>query len=261
MDFNQRWALVTGASSGLGVAFARELASQGARLILVARRESPMQALAEELREAHGTEVHVRAQDLARPDAAESLHHWTEENGLTVDILVNNAGFGQHGPFQDIPWEREAAMLQLDIVTLVQLTRLYADDMRRRGQGRILQVASLAAYLPTPTYASYAAAKAFVLNHGEAVNRELKGTGVACTVVSPGVTATEFLETAGQHQPSFYQRMVMMQAPAVARVGIRAMRKGRSSVVPGVLNKLTAWSARLMPRTLQARVAELCMRL
>lgn len=258
-DLLGRWALVTGGSSGIGVDFARELAKRGANCILVARREDRLREVADSLRTDFDVEVEIKALDIGTRDGVETLYDWTLELGHPVDILVNNAGFGIYGDFLEIPWESELAMLELDIVTLVDLTKRFARDMVARGFGRILQVASIGAYQSTPTYASYSAAKSFVLHFSEAINYELRGTGVTCTVVSPGVTKTRFLEVAGQ-KPTLYQRLFMMKSPRVARIGIKAMLRGRAHIIPGFLNSLVAWSARLMPRWVITRVAYLAMR-
>jgi short-subunit dehydrogenase len=164
-----------------------------------------------------------------------------------VDVLVNNAGFGYYGDFASVPWEREKAMLDLDILALTHLTKLFLPDMLQRNFGFILLVSSIGAHQPSPTYASYSAAKSFVLNFGEALHFELRRTGVGCTVVSPGVTATEFLKVSGQ-SPTAYQRLAMMKSADVARIGVRSMLARKSSVVPGWLNALTVWSIRLIPQ-------------
>ncbi len=253
-ELKGRTSLVTGASSGLGVDFARVLAAKGSDLVLVARREDRLRSTADELGRRHGVRVEIVALDLAAVGAPQVLFDHLAAGGRSIDVLVNNAGLGLYGPFLEIPWEREAGMLQLDITTLVHLTRLFAAPMVERRFGRVLQVASIGAFQPTPLYASYSAAKAFVLSHGEALAYELRGTGVTCTVLSPGVTATEFLAVSGQH-PTFYQRLMMMKSADVARIGIGAMLRGRPSVVPGALNALTAFSTRFMPRRLAAAVA------
>ena len=251
-------ALVTGASSGIGEEFARVLAEQGANLVLVARREDRLKQLADALRTAHGVEVDVEALDLGTPDAPAELHRRTLEAGLAVDLLVNNAGFGVYGPHMEIPWERERQMLQLDIVALAQLTKLYVADMLGRGRGRVLQVASIGAYQPTPTYAAYSAAKAYVLSFGEALDYELRGTGVRCTVLSPGVTKSEFLEVSGQPLRP-YHRLTMMSARQVVEIGLRASLRGQPSVIPGLSNKIAAFSLRFAPRRAQAALAHLTM--
>lgn len=257
-ELRGRWALVTGASSGLGADFARELAGRGANLVLVARREAPMQALAQALEKDHAVSVRVVAMDLAAPDAAVRLSERLRADGVAVDVLVNNAGFGVYGPFLEIPWERERQMLELDVVALVHLTKVFAAEMAARGAGWILQVASIGAFQPTPTYASYSAAKSFVLSFGEAIAHELRPQGVRVCTVCPGVTATEFLAVAGQ-KTTLYQRMMMMQSPAVVKSAVRALLRGKTSVTPGVSNALAAFSMRFTPRRLQAAIANAAM--
>jgi short-subunit dehydrogenase len=259
-EFDDRWAVVTGASSGLGVDFARGLARRGANLVLVARREDRMKQLGAELEAAHGVHVRVIPLDLAKRESPTLLFERTRALALEIDVLVNNAGFGLYGPFAKIPWEREHEMLELDVVSLVHLTKLFLPGMLARGRGWLLHVASIGAYQPTPTYASYSAAKSFVLSFGEALCYELRGTQVKSTVVSPGVTRSEFLAVSGQ-TPNLYQRSMMMESAAVAEAGIRAMLRGRPSVTPGVGNKLGAFSMRLLPRRMQAAIANRSMNL
>ena len=257
-DLRGRWALITGASSGFGADFARELAGRGANVVLVARREEPMKALAAEVESAHGVSTRVVAMDLARPDAPPALAEQLRAQGLAIDILVNNAGFGVYGPFLEIPWERERQMLELDIVALVHMTKVFASDMAQRGSGWILQVASIGAFQPTPTYASYSAAKSFVLSFGEAIAHELRPKGVRVCTVCPGVAATEFLAVSGQ-KATPYQRLMMMQSPAVVRSAVRALLRGRTSVTPGLGNAISAFSMRFTPRRLQAAIASAAM--
>jgi hypothetical protein len=256
-----KWAVVTGASSGLGADFARELARRGCHVMLVARREERLQALAEELKRDHpGVESDIIPMDLGRCGAGRELHAAVRERDREVAVLVNNAGFGTFGPFLESSLERDTSMMHLNMVTLVELTKLFAQYMVRAGFGRILQVASIAAYQPTPVYALYSASKSFVLNFSEALGYELAGTGVRCTVLSPGVTATEFLEVAGQRSTSWYQRAVCTKSRTVARMGIEAMLKGRRSLVPGWHNWLITQSVRLIPRGMVLWFADLLMR-
>ncbi len=258
--WKDRWALVTGASSGIGEAFARLLAEQGAHLVLVARRQDRLEALSKELAAAHGVQTRVEALDLAAPGACEALHRRTREAGLEIDLLVNNAGFGVYGPHMEIPWEREQQMLQLDIVALSDLTKRYVADMLARDRGWVIQVASIGGYQPAPTYAAYSAAKAYVLNLTEALNYELRGTGVKVSALSPGVTRTEFFEVSGQ-APSLFQRLTVMPAERVAQVGLDAVWKGRPSVIPGFVNRFNAFFLRFLPRRLQAAIASATMNL
>jgi len=186
MDPKGSWAVVTGASSGLGVEFARALAAMGANLVLTARREAPMQGLAEDLRGRHGVEVVVEAVDLSEADSAVALRDRLERRGIEPDILVNNAAFGLAGAFIEQEPARLRALLQVDIVSTTELTHVFGQPMARRGRGRILLVASLAAFQPTPLLAAYGAAKAYILSFGEALNLEL-GPEVGVTVLSPGL--------------------------------------------------------------------------
>jgi short-subunit dehydrogenase len=253
-----RHALVTGASSGLGVDFARELARRGAGLTLVARREDRLRSLQRELADGQGVDVRVVTLDLIDEGAPDQLLDDTRAQGRPVDVLVNNAGFGLYGPFSKIDWERERAMLELDVVVPVHLTKLFLPGMLERRTGWVLNIASIGAYQPSPLYASYSAAKSFVLNFTEALSYELRGSGVWATALSPGIVATEFLQVSGQ-QATRYQRLTMMDSPTVARIGVDAMLKGRPSLVPGRLNAASVWSNRLLPRRVSAALAHRMM--
>ena len=252
-------ALITGASSGLGADFARQLAARGCDLILVARRADRLEELRAEISASHGVSIDCLAMDLVEPDAPRRLYDQLKLAGRQVDVLVNNAGYGLYGELWTVPWDRIHRMLELDMVVLTQMTWLFVADMVARRSGFILLVASTGAFQPTPTYAAYAAAKSYVLNLGEALHCELRQTGVKCTVLCPGVTRTEFYEVAGQSLTP-YQRLTMMDSAAVARIGIAAMLRGRSSVVAGRLNAAVAWVTRLMPRQAVAAMAYRYMR-
>jgi short-subunit dehydrogenase len=249
-----RTALVTGASSGMGVDYARELARRGADLILVARRAAVLERLAQALHAEHGIEARVRPADLADAAARDHLYRQIEAEGRPVDLLVNNAGFGLWGPFVDADWGRLDPMLQLDVVALTHLTRLFTPGMIARRWGRILLVASVAAFQPSPPYAAYAAAKSYVLSFGLALQHELRATGVSCTVVCPGVTATEFFEVAGQ-RPARYHRLMGMPSARAAALGLQALLAQRPLTVLGRRNAVLAWSTRLLPRTWAATLA------
>jgi uncharacterized protein len=257
-DLAGRHALVTGASSGLGADFARELARRGAGLTLVARREERLRALARELADAHGADVRVVVLDLNEADAPDRLLADTQARGRPVDVLVNNAGFGLYGRFSELDWERERAMLELDMIVPVHLTKLFLPGMLERRSGWVLNIASIGAYQPSPLYASYSAAKSCILNFTEALSYELRGSGVRATALSPGIVATEFLQVSGQ-QATRYQRMTMMDSPTVARLGIDAMLRGRPSLVPGRLNAASAWTSRLLPRRMSTALAHRLM--
>ena len=252
-------ALVTGASGGLGAEFARELARRGAALIIVARSDEALQTLARELRASHGIQVEVLTADLSLATAAQDLYDRVSAEGWEVDILVNNAGLGLYGRNDTIPWYKEQSMLQIDVVTVAGLTKLFLPQMLERRFGYVLNVSSLMGYQPMPLYATYAAAKTFVQFYSEALKWELRGTGVSVTVVAPGITSTDFLKVSGQ-QATAYQRVVMMRSPDVAYSAIGAMLAGRTSVVPGMVNTVTAWFGRFAPRAVAVPVAELLMK-
>ena len=257
-DLRGKTALVTGASSGLGAEFARRLAALGCHVIVVARREEALASLKQELEARHGVRVYPLPMDLAVADAPQRLYEQVQAAGLQVDVLVNNAGFGLFSNFAEIPSESERMMLELDIVTVVGLTKLFVHDMVSRRFGFVLNLGSTGSFQPTPTYAAYSAAKSFVLSYSEAVAYELRGTGVKCAALCPGFTRTEFLQVAGQ-KPTAYMRLTTMEAADVARIGIRAMVRGRSSVVAGWFNALQAGFVSWLPRSWAAALAHLAL--
>ena len=253
--FNNKIALVTGASSGIGEWFARHLAHQGADLILVARRQDRLEALKQEF-ENHGARVWIFALDLAQPGAAQRLWELTEEQGLPVDILINNAGFGQHGEFLDVDLDRHRNVLQLNINALTELTWLFAHDMKQRGAGQILLVASIAAYMPVPEFSTYAASKSFVLSFGQSLHNELRPYGVDVTVLSPGGVATEFMDVAGQKIDD-WRTIAIMKPETVAADALKALSRGRRVIIPGWLYKVSMTSLRLIPNALQMMIGRM----
>ncbi len=233
---NKSWVLITGASSGFGEEFARQYAEQGHSLVLVARRQDRLQALAETLCRQYRIEVVVEPVDLSDIAAVVQLHRRLGERGIAVDILINNAGHGLQGPFVNSQLDAALTMVQLDVASLTAVTHVFAQDMRARGRGQILLVASLLAYQGVQNFAVYAAAKAYVLRLGEALHRELKRDGVTVTTLCPGVSDTGFASAAHMKlTPALKQ--LMMQPPPVVRAGISALQAGRISVVPGWANK------------------------
>ncbi len=248
----RQWALVTGASSGLGVEFAKALAARRIDLVLAARREEPMRRLAEQLGREHGIEVVVEPIDLAEPDSAAALQGRLDARGIEPDILVNNAAFGLSGGFLEHDPARLRTMLQVDVVALTELTHVFSRRMAARGGGRILLVASLAAYQPTPLLGAYGAAKAYVLSFGESLNVEL-APKVGVTVLSPGLMETEFFGVA-DYRPNASMRRTMLPPARVAAIGLKAMFAGRSSVIAGRLNGIMAFSTRFMSRHAQAKM-------
>lgn len=243
--------LITGASFGIGLEMARLFARDQYHLILVARTADRLAQAAEELKGLGAPSALALVQDLSRPGAAEALFQTLTDQNVHLDVLVNNAGFGDYGPYAEAHWPTVESMVQLNITSLLHLTRLFLPGMIARKQGRIVNLASTAAFQPGPFMAVYYASKAFVLSFSEALSKECKGTGVTVTAICPGPTATEFQARANvlntgiaQHQKSLLK---MMDAATVAALGYRGMLKGKSVVVTGVVNRVGAWSGRHLP--------------
>jgi hypothetical protein len=230
------WVLITGASSGFGEEFARQYAEQGHSLVLVARRLDRLETLAETLRRRYHIDVVVEPVDLSDIAAVIQLRRRLRERGVAIDILINNAGHGLQGPFVDSQLDAALAMVQLDVASLTAVTHVFAQDMRARGRGKILLVASLLAYQGVQNFAVYAAAKAYVLRLAEALHRELKRDGITVTTLCPGMSDTGFAAVAQQKLTPALKQLMMQPAPVV-RAGIRALQAGRMSVVPGWANK------------------------
>lgn len=252
------WVLITGASSGFGEEFARQYAEQGHSLVLVARRMDRLQTLAEALREQYPIDVVVEQVDLSAVNEVSQLHQRLLQRGIAVDILINNAGHGLQGPFLDAPLDEALAMVQLDIASVTAVTHFFAQDMRKRGGGKILLVASLLSYLGVQNFAVYAAAKAYVLRLGEALHRELKPDGITVTTLCPGMSDTGFA-TAAHQKLTPALKLLMMQPAPVVRAGIRALQAGRISVVPGLANRATAFFTWSTPRRLHQAVVSRIM--
>lgn len=246
--------LVTGASSGIGVAFAEAFAERGYDLVLVARRREPMEDLAVRLERQHGGRVRVVAMDLQGQEAAAALYASLRGAGVEIDVLVNNAGIGVLGDFIANDPDVQIGSVQLNVITLTVLCQLFGREMARRGHGGILNVASTAAFQPSPHMAVYGATKAYVLSLSEAIHEELKPNGVAVTALCPGPTESSFHEVSGTKRLGLFSKVPMMSAREVAEAGIRAMLAGEPLVVPGVINKLGAFSPRLLPRWMVRKV-------
>src|SRR5438046_632361 len=250
---NKSWVLITGASSGFGEEFARQYAEQGHSLVLVARRLDRLQKIADGLRQQFGIEVVVEQLDLSDVAAIVQLHQRLRERDIPIDILINNAGHGLQGPFIDSKLDAALTMVQLDIASLTAITHVFAQDMRTRGRGKILLVASLLAYLGVENFAVYSAAKAYVLRLGEALHRELKRDGVTVTMLCPGMADTGFA-TAAEQKITPALKLLMMQPAPVVRAGTRALQARRISVVPGWANKATVMFTSATPRWLHQAV-------
>ncbi len=246
-------ALVTGASWGIGWELASLCAADGHDLILVARSAERLTALEKQLSERHGISTRVVPMDLTEPEAPRALYDELAKSDVEVDVLINNAGFGDAGPFSEADTAKQLGMLQLNVVALTHLTRLFLPGMLGRGRGRILNVASTAAFQPGPFMAVYYATKAYVLSFSEALTEECSGTGVTVTTLCPGPTATEFQSRARMGGAKL-RRLHMMDARSVAEEGYRAMKNGRAIVVNGLQNRLLAQSVRFSPRWLVRKV-------
>jgi short-subunit dehydrogenase len=260
MEKNKKTALVTGASSGIGEEFARIHAANGGDLVLVARREERLQRLKQELESQHSVKAICIVKDLSHPEAAEELYADILERGITVDYLVNNAGFGGYGTFVSRDWATDSSMVNLNILSLAALTRLFLPSMVERGSGRILNVASMAGFIPGPLQAVYYATKAFVLSFSEAIAEELRGTGVTVTALCPGVTKTEFARVGDLEESLAFKMMGGATAESVAEYGYNSMRKGKVVAVHGLMNKLQIHGLlRLVPRPLVRRISKMTM--
>jgi len=240
-------ALVTGASSGIGLDLAHVLAENGHDVVLVARTVTKLNEVASELSKL-GATAHVIASDLTRPNAAVDLVNEVKRRSLDIDVLVNNAGFGLVGPFVETDMQREVDMVQLNVVALIQLTKLLVAPMVMRNRGRVLNVASLAGFLPGPYMAIYYATKAFVLSFSEALAEELKKSKVTVTALCPGPTRTQFQDVAEMQGSRLFKLMPTLSSRRVAKIGYRAMMSGDRVVLSGFANKLTAQSLRISPR-------------
>jgi uncharacterized protein len=259
----RRTALVTGASGGIGAELARLFARDGWDVVLVARSRDGLEKVGRGLADTYGTAYHVVPADLADPAAPRAVFDAVQTLGVQVDALVNNAGFGLMGPFVDTGREpptelgRELEMLQVNVVALTHLSKLFLPQMVERGRGYVMNVASTAAFQPGPLMAVYYASKAYVLSFSEALSVELAGTGVTATALCPGATRTEFQAAANMENSRLFRAGHVMTAAQVAEAGYNAMLAGRSSVVTGAVNRVMAAGTRFIPRRMAARLAKM----
>lgn len=243
-------ALVTGASAGIGEAFAQELAARQTNLVLVARSEDKLQQLSQKLQEQYKIQVDTVVQDLTEPAAATAVFNFVTEKGLTVDLLINNAGAGEYGDFVELDRENQLQMIQLDILALVDLTHQFLPGMRQRRSGSIINMSSTAAFQPMPYFSVYAASKAFILSFSEALWAENNGYGIRILAVCPGPTDTDFFQEA-EFPPLLANIAAQNYTPteAVVRQALEALEKNQSSVVPGdIRNQLLVTLPRFLPR-------------
>ena len=245
---DRTWAVVTGASGGIGEAIAHRLAARGHGLVLVARSGDKLDALAAALARGHGIETRTIALDLGTRDAADRVAAELAEAGIVPAILVNNAGFGLYGKHADTALDDEQAMLDLNIVALTRLTKRLLPGMLAARRGRIVNVASTAAFQPGPYMAVYFATKAYVLSYSEALAEELDCTGITVTALCPGPTTSGFQDRAAMHASGLLKHGTMARAEDVADYALRAMDRGQRVAIHGVANQVMTWSLRFLPR-------------
>ena len=251
--YRDRHVLLTGASAGIGAAMARELGRRGARVTLVARRHDALAAVADEVR-ALGGEATVQAADLAGAEGAAAL---LDRLDGPVDVLINNAGYGIQGPFLDASLDDAVGQVELNVTALTALTRALLPGMAERHRGGVLNVASVAGFVPAPRFAVYAATKAYVLSLSEALHQEMRGAGVAVTCLCPGPVRTEFADRAGMDDAFFDGAM---SADAVAQAGLDGLAQNERTVVPGAQNVVQTVAARFVPKSLLLRVTDAVMK-
>ncbi|HET6228847.1 MAG TPA: SDR family oxidoreductase [Longimicrobiaceae bacterium] len=257
-EYAGRWALVTGASAGIGEAFARELARRGMHVAVSARREDRLRALEDELARAYHVQTVVVPADLAQPGAPSALWASASDDGRRIDLLINNAGFGLRGRFDELSADRQAEMVRLNCMAPMELMHAALREMRSRRSGAVVNVASIAGYQPIPYMAAYAASKAFVLALSEAVAEESRDDGVRIVAVSPGPVATEFQQVAGT---SVSEKTLGIRTPQqVVDAALLALERGTASVVPGLINGIAAAAVRVAPRSLVLRAAKKVMK-
>lgn len=246
-----KWALITGASAGIGAAIARELAAGGTNLVLTARRGDRLASLASELSDKHKVQALVCVADLALPLGPQQIFSFTEEKQIVIDLLVNNAGFGAYGQFDKVDLDRLVEMTTVNVTAVVQMTHLYLPGMIARKSGHILILASTAAFQAVPYISTYAATKVFDLHFAEGLAEEVRRYGVHVCALCPGSTETEFFQVAGQRN---HTRRAPESAEKVAHVGLEALAAGKTLVISGFTNWLGAEAIRVVPRRIVARI-------
>lgn len=258
MTYQEKWALVTGASAGIGAAFARACAARGANIVLVARRADRLRDLAAELEEKHGVKTRTVAADLADPESPQRIFDALAADAIPVDILVNNAGFGLPGRYVQNSWETHRAFLELMATSYAHMTRLFLPGMLERDYGRIVQVASLAGLVPgSAGHTLYAPAKAFLVSFAQSLAAECEGTGVKASALCPGFTYSEFHDVnATRGLVSQLPKYMFMKAEPVVEGALAAVERGRAVYVPGAWNKFVAALARLLPRPWAERMVK-----
>jgi len=250
----EKYALVTGASSGIGYELAKLFAQDGKNIVVVARSQDRLEKLKTEIENKSGTKVIVLVKDLSKPDAPQEIYSDLEKKNINVDVLVNNAGFSVYGKFAGSDWKQEAEMLRVNIFSLTQLTKLFLKKMLENKSGKIMNVASGAAFSPIPLFSVYAATKAYVLHFSDALANELAGTGVSVTCFCPAATRSRFYERANAEDSKLAKGRLMDSARA-ARIGYAALKKGKVVTVAGISTSLMCFAPRLAPRSLVTKIS------
>jgi short-subunit dehydrogenase len=258
MESVRKYALITGASSGIGLELAKLFARNGYGLILVGRERTTLERVGRELSRTHGVPHRAIAKDLIRSGAAEEIFDEIIRASIHVDVMVNSAGVGTYSCFAESDLEAELAMMQLNMVSLTHLTKLCLNEMLARGEGKILNVASTAAFQPGPLMAVYFATKAYVLSFSEALANELNGSGITVSVLCPGPTHSRFQQRAGMQGSRLFHRGVM-DAATVAAIGYRGLMRGTTIIVPGFVNRLLTFAVRIAPRRLVAGLVRILL--
>ncbi len=247
-------ALITGASNGIGLALAKVHAAKGGDLVLVARNKSKLEELKSELENLYKIKVYVIGKDLSVANAAQEVYNETTQRNIQIDYLINNAGFGDFGMFVETDWNKELQMINLNITTLTQFTKLYLKDMVNRNSGKIMNVASTAAFQSGPTMAVYYATKAYVLSFSEAVDNEVRDKGVTITALCPGATESGFQAAAAMEESNLVKGKKLPTSKEVAAYGYKAMMKGKTVAIHGFMNWIMANSVRFTPRAVVVKI-------
>ncbi len=247
-------ALITGASNGIGLELAKVHASKGGDLVLVARNKAKLEDLKTTLENQYKVKVYTIGKDLSAPNAAQEVYAETTQQKIQIDYLINNAGFGDFGMFVETDWNKELQMINLNITTLTQFTKLYLQDMVKRHNGKIMNVASTAAFQSGPTMAVYYATKAYVLSFSEAVDNEVSNQGVTITALCPGATESGFQAAAAMEESNLVKGKKLPTSKEVAEYGYEAMLKGKTVAIHGLMNWIMANSVRFTPRALVVKI-------
>lgn len=247
-------ALISGASNGIGLELAKIHASKGGDLVLVARNKSKLDELKKELESQYEIKVYTIGKDLSAPNAAQEVFDETSKQNIQIEYLINNAGFGDFGMFVETDWNKELQMINLNITTLTQFTKLYLQDMVKRGSGKIMNVASTAAFQSGPTMAVYYATKAYVLSFSEAIDNEVSNKGVSVTTLCPGATESGFQAAAAMEESALVKGKKLPTAKEVAEYGYASMMKGKTVAIHGLMNYIMANSVRFLPRAMVVKI-------